>query len=189
MKLKSVIDQIERIGNLIRSEEKKLISGQRLQPVHVQVLKYLSICNKYSNTPMAVSSYIGNTKGTTSQTLIVLEENGYINKEQNKRDKRGVNLFLTVKGKKLLNKLSKIYIKQDLSLTGIEETEKFLDSFLKYLQKSNSFRTFGACRTCRYFLTEDTGFRCGLTKEILKPDETSLICYEHEDEIKINLVN
>jgi DNA-binding MarR family transcriptional regulator len=45
-----------------------------LQPVQLEVLNYLSSCNRYSDTPMAVTEYLGQTKGTVSQTIKTLEK-------------------------------------------------------------------------------------------------------------------
>ncbi|WP_420831674.1 MarR family transcriptional regulator [Bathymodiolus japonicus methanotrophic gill symbiont] len=48
--------------------------------MHFQVLEYLSLCNKYSDTPAAIANYLGMTRGTVSQTLIIFEKRAYIKK-------------------------------------------------------------------------------------------------------------
>ena len=69
-----VFDLIERIAALIRSEERKKCTAVGLQTVHLQALNYLSRCNKYSDTPAALTNYLGMTKGTVSQSLSLLEK-------------------------------------------------------------------------------------------------------------------
>ena len=64
---------VERLSELLKVDSRQAGVEQGLQPVQVEVLHYLSICNKYSDTPMAVTEYLGLTKGTVSQTLKVLE--------------------------------------------------------------------------------------------------------------------
>ena len=93
---------IERIGNLLRSEERVSGAESGLQAVHVQILNYLSQCNRYSNTPIGVAEFIGATKGTTSQSINVLESKGFINKIPDKEDGRVIHLKLTNKGNKFV---------------------------------------------------------------------------------------
>ena len=50
-----IYELIECMTALIRSEERKKCTELGLQPVHFQVLNYLSRCNKYSNTPASVA--------------------------------------------------------------------------------------------------------------------------------------
>lgn len=180
MDLNKLINFIERIGNLVNAEEKKFLNPIGLQTIHLQVLNYLSISNKYSNTPVAVSAYLGNTKGTTSQTINLLESKGYIKKVKNNSDKRSVKLELTVRGKSLVDlfnlKMNKISIdKKDLKIA-----EDVLNNILRSIQKSNKNKSFGICKSCRFFIHENEGFRCGLTKEVLYTDEIDKICFEHE---------
>ena len=73
MKTEQIYEYLERIANLLRTDTRKLGVGKGLQPVQMEALHYLSCCNRYSNTPVAVSDYLGLTKGTVSQTLGVLE--------------------------------------------------------------------------------------------------------------------
>ena len=76
----NVFDLIERMSALIRSEERKTGSELGLQSVHLQVLDYLSRCNRYSDTPAALTNYLGMTRGTVSQTVLLLEKKGLIKK-------------------------------------------------------------------------------------------------------------
>ncbi len=177
----SVSSFIERIHNLLNYEEKKALSSLGLQPIHLRVLRYLNVCNKYSNTPLALATYLGNTKGTTSQTVVLLEQKGYIKKVPSDRDKRSVKLVITSKGKDLIaninNKVS------SLEVLSPEEEKHFcelLKGILMKMQKYNGFKTFGVCRTCRFFSKRGGKFVCGLTGELLDSEEANKICQEHE---------
>src|SRR4029453_4211140 len=68
-----LLELVERLGNLMRTELRKAGSDEALQPVHLQALVYLSKANRYSNTPQALADYLGLTKGTVSQTLLLLD--------------------------------------------------------------------------------------------------------------------
>ena len=58
--------------------------------------------------------------------------------------------------------------------------ERVLAEALRGLQRENGGRTFGQCRSCRHLLRpSETTFRCGLTREALRPPETLEICHHH----------
>lgn len=69
----ALYDYLERLTSLMRawSREQPLVA--ELQPVQLSALHYLARCNRYSDTPLGVTEYLGLTKGTVSQSLKVLE--------------------------------------------------------------------------------------------------------------------
>ena len=69
-----IYELIECMTTLIRSEERKRCTELSLQPIHFQMLSFLSHCNKYSDTPAAVADYLDMPRGTVSQSLIILEQ-------------------------------------------------------------------------------------------------------------------
>jgi DNA-binding MarR family transcriptional regulator len=175
---------LERIGNLLRTEERAAGLRHGLQPVHLQALRYVQSCNRYSNTPAALTEYLGLTKGTVSQTLLLLEEKGLLRKEASTEDRRVVHLFLTDAGRAVLDEaLPPALFTQVLG--GLPEggrgLEEALTGLLRSLQGANAQRSFGACATCRHFRKEGPGrFRCGLTQEPLSREDSLLLCREHE---------
>lgn len=175
---------LERIGNLLRAEQRLVGNEFGLQEVHLQVLLYLSKCNRYSNTPLGVTEYLNSTKGTVSQSLKVLEKNGYIIKQADDKDRRVVHLVLTEQGQEVLKQVipPPLFLKAVEGSTPlqIKDLEKQLTQFLISLQQANQLRSFGVCQTCRFFTEEGNGFRCGLTKEPLSEEDSFLICREHE---------
>lgn len=183
--MSSTLDLIERIGQLIRFEQREVGIREELHPIHIQAMQYLNKCNRYSDTPLALSHYLGSTKGTISQSILVLEKKQLLKKSHDKKDKRIVRLKLTAKAKKLLQKIDDLVFTQDLLdkydvqvQTTVNQT---LQSILRDMQERNNNRTFGQCRTCRFFTIESkTKFKCGLTSESLKAEETLKICLEHE---------
>ncbi|KFI23152.1 MarR family winged helix-turn-helix transcriptional regulator [Nitrosococcus oceani] len=176
---------LERVGTLLRAEERKSATTLNLHPAHLQVLRYLAQCNRYSDTPMAVSEYLGTTKGTTSQSLLVLQRQGYLRKKSDPKDRRVVHLELTPKGRALTRKLALLANKEKtlagLATAELQVTQQVLERLLCDLQKANHHRTFGQCHTCRYLLTthDKQLFRCGLTQELLRAEETLKICQDH----------
>lgn len=178
-----VFDLIERMAALIRSEERKKCTEFGLQAVHLQILDYLSRCNKYSDTPAALTNYLGMTRGTVSQTLLLLEKKGYVKKTTDSNDRRVVHLSLSPEGQDMLAKArpSELF-NQASNLLNADELNRYdetLVTVLTVLQKSNKSHSFGLCKTCQFFTMLPEGFLCGLTKERLSDEDSEKICQEH----------
>ncbi|MFP2924191.1 MarR family winged helix-turn-helix transcriptional regulator [Pyxidicoccus sp. 3LG] len=175
---------LERIGNLLRTEERAAGLRHGLQPVHLQALRYLESCNRYSNTPAALTEYLGLTKGTVSQTLLLLEDKGLLSKVADTEDRRVVHLHLTDAGRAVLrDTLPPALFTQALRGLpgGGEGLEESLSGLLRSMQVANAGRSFGVCASCKHFRREGPGrFRCGLTEEPLSREESTLLCREHE---------
>ena len=179
-------EHIERISNLVRTSVRKagLIHG--LQPVQTEALHYLSRCNHYSNTPVAVADYLGLTKGTVSQTLGVLVQDGFVKKTIDLKDRRVVHLQVTPRGEKVLNDL----VPPQILTSGLEnlpaamndQVGSLLELLLLALQQANGLKSFGTCKTCCHHRVQENGLRmCGLTQEMLAEADGEKICREHDN--------
>lgn len=176
---------LDRISLLLRTEKRRLGTGVALQPVHLQVLEYLQRCNRYSNTPAAVGAYLGQTKGTVSQSLKLLEREGYLEKSDDPADRRVVRLQQTTRGRTLLRDLESAQdwerAEAALPPPQLAAVTQGLERLLRELQQARGGRAFGVCRTCRHFQAgSDGGHHCGLTGEPLSDADSSQICYEHD---------
>jgi DNA-binding MarR family transcriptional regulator len=177
---------IERLGNLLRAEERSGGAGAGLLPVHAQMLSYLSVCNRYSDTPAAVTEFVGATKGTSAQSIAVLERKGYLRKRPDNKDGRVVHLDLTAKGRRFVenNFPPPVFgaAISDMKPAERESLSRLLTGLLAALQRENGSRMFGVCRTCRYFRKDGLpgSHQCGLTLEPLTDEESMKICREHE---------
>lgn len=185
MSTESIYEYLERIANLIRTDVRRTGTGNRLQPVQLEALHYLSRCNRYSDTPVAVAEFLGLTKGTVSQTLGVLETNGLIEKRVDSRDRRVVHLALSDAGEEMVKGSVPPRVLRS-AIDGMSEAEaettlQVLDTILRRLQRANALRTFGACKSCRHHVVQDDGSRrCSLTTEMLTHFDAEKICREHE---------
>ena len=184
MKNPTVFDLIEYMAALIRSEERRRCTELKLQLVHFQVLEYLSLCNKYSDTPAAITNYLGMTRGTVSQTLILLEKRELIEKRQDQIDKRVFHIQLLKKGFSTYHKAkpTELFEKAATILdknSSITSGEKIFIEALTALQKANNSQSFGICRTCKNFTRLSAGFFCELTQEKLSKNDSEKICQEH----------
>jgi len=173
-----VLDLIERIGALQRSEMRRYALEHGLQMVHLEVLIYLRRCNRYSDTTQALSEFLGQTKGSISQTVGFLEQAGYLRKTQDGADKRVFHLELSAKSHRIVQGFEEQFYGK-FPQDGV--SEKSLQDALERIQKQNGLKSFGLCATCRFNLNPNgRKFVCGLTNESLSTEDITLRCREHE---------
>lgn len=174
----NLIHIIERLANLRKSMLRQQAAQLGMQLVHAEILEYLAVCNRYSNTPLAIVEYLGQTKGSVSQSIKWLENKKLIKRRVSAEDKRSVRLQLTAAGNRHVEKFRKAL--PDLS-TMDEVTEAGLISMLHSWQQKEGRKGFLVCNTCKF--NESLGgarFRCGLTGEELSTLDINKICREHE---------
>ena len=177
-----VLDVVDRLGNLARTGMRRIGATHNLQPVHFQALMFLRQANLYSNTPQALTDYLGLTKGTVSQSLQLLYRKGLIKRYADEKDKRVVRLELSPVGEKLLKDFRSIpeWSPGQINPARIKTTLSSLREMVMNLQVSAGGRTFGSCHTCRHYQREgQRTYRCGLTGERLIVAETRKICRLH----------
>lgn len=183
-----IVELVERLGMLLRAELRRIGTETALQPVHAQALQYLARCNRYSNTPAALGAYLGQTKGTVSQSLKVMERQGYLEKHEDPEDRRVARLMLTPKAYTLLERIDPpdawAAAEQSLAPAQRAAVAAGLEALLRALQQAQGGRAFGVCADCRHFERNPSGdHRCGLTGEALTEPETHLICQEQEERV------
>jgi DNA-binding MarR family transcriptional regulator len=175
---------IDRLDRLTRSGAN--IEG--LNPAQWEALRYLARANRFSRTPAALSDYLGSTRGTVSQTLIVLEQKGFICRTPSARDKRSIDLELTQQGCTALKDDPLLALARDLATAAKSEIGSLVEILRGVLQRAvarNDGKAFGVCDTCRHF-RRDVGtssrapHRCGLLDEPISESDSRAICVEQE---------
>ena len=171
---------IERLASLFRASLRETANDHGLKLVQLEALVFLSMANRYTDTPAGLADYLGLTKGTVSQTLIALERRGLIEKVADPDDGRMWHCHLTDAGRRIVKDAHPARLLRDVPDSSVAEASSVLESLLRNLQQINGFRTFGVCHTCRFFEPVRRGGRCGLTFEPLGRAEIDKICREHE---------
>jgi DNA-binding MarR family transcriptional regulator len=127
---------------------------------------------------------LGQTKGTVSQSLKVLENRGLIHKEADSNDRRMVHLKLTDAGRRILTRVVPArFLATAWTALPTDVQDRLSDDLrelLRTAQQANKGRSFAACKTCRFNERDDGGWRCGLTGESLSEFEVDQLCREHE---------
>jgi len=184
-----LLELVERLGNLMRTELRKSGSDESLQPVHLQALVYLSKANRYSNTPQALADYLGLTKGTVSQTLLLLDRRGLIERFEDDIDRRVVRLRLSAAGERLLYESQPALAWQNatrnISPNRIRNAVSALREALETLQEDNEGTMFGDCQSCSWSQKlSQRIYRCGRMGDRLSGPETRKICRIYQAKVE-----
>jgi MarR family transcriptional regulator, negative regulator of the multidrug operon emrRAB len=180
----AMLQLVERLGNLVRAEMRRIGGEHGLLPVHIEALLYLNQANRFSNTPQALAEYLGVTKGTVSQSLLLLDRHGLIERYEDEMDRRVVRLRLSQQGEQFLVDLQPAALWQaatrNISANRIRNSVSTLREALYLLQNYNGGRTFGVCNTCLYCQRKSQRtHHCALFAERLSGPETRRVCREH----------
>ncbi|MFN0192805.1 MAG: MarR family winged helix-turn-helix transcriptional regulator [Aestuariivirga sp.] len=181
----AIVSAMERLSRLARAAEHE----DGLNPAQWEALRYLSRANRLSNSPGALTRYLGATKGTISQTVIALERKGLVGKAVRENERRSVVLTLTEKGQEQLARdpwLKLAHAIEELGGKTRRRLGKGLATLLTQELQRGSHASFGSCPSCRFFRergrdSEETGpHLCMLIDKPLSEAETAKICIEHQ---------
>jgi DNA-binding MarR family transcriptional regulator len=176
---------LERLSRLVRAHE----HASELNPAQWEALRYLSRCNRFSNSPAALTRYLSATKGTISQTLISLERKGLISKGPRPGQARSVVLGLTSHGEAKLRDDPWQQVSAMVQESGPKTRKKLAagsQKLVNHIIKSRGLPSFGSCETCRYFreggAPDDVKGKhwCLLFEEPVTKTEAGKICASHD---------
>lgn len=171
---------IDRLERLTRSGD------SNLNPAQWEALRFLSRANRFSRTPAALADYLASTRGTVSQTLIALEQKGYVERRPSERDGRSIDVFLTENGLIAISQDPLLALAQDIEKSAgkqITALVEMLRASLKAAIDRNDGKAFGVCHTCRHFQRDGVGaiktpHRCTLLDEPLSQSDSLALCAE-----------
>ena len=176
---------LERLARVLRAREHE----DGLTPAQREALRYLARANRFSNTPGALTRYLGATKGTISQTVMALERKGLIAKAA--RDaKKSVRLTLTDKGREALADDPWVQLEHAVDELGGKTRRRMQRGMEELLAREvtrGGLASFGICSSCRFF--RERGREgdvmgpnlCMLFEVALSSEDAGRICIEHAD--------
>ncbi len=180
-----VIQSLERVARLMRSEEFEI----GLNPAQWEALRYVARANRFSNSSIALTKFLGATKGTISQTLIALERKQLITKTKRDGERRSIALGLTDEGLEMLEQdpwQQLITIVETFKPKQIDTLGKATGTLLTSQLDKKDLPSFGVCQTCRFFREKGAPTKaegphfCLLFEQGLSKKEAKKICCEHE---------
>ena len=168
----AIVALLERVTRLVRAAE----HGGDLNPAQWEALRYLSRANRFSNSPTALTHYLGATKGTISQTVKSLVRKGYLEKIVRPEERRSVALNVTEKGRAVLTGNSWIKLEDAAGELGGKtrrRLERGLRGLLDDALSRGDHRPFGSCASCRHL---GAAMRCTAFNENMTQSEMTLLC-------------
>lgn len=170
-----VLAQLERLSRLSRA----VSHSAGLNPAQWDALRYLARCNRFSNSPMALTQYLGATKGTISQTVAALVKKTAVTKTVRAGNHRSVVLVLTDLGRQFLANDPLRPLEKSIENLTAKTKKRFARGVLELLdgeRQRQSQPRFGTCATCRFFRSApDT---CMKFEQSLAAGDKVLICVE-----------
>jgi DNA-binding MarR family transcriptional regulator len=180
-----IVYALERLARLMRAAE----FGNGLNPAQWEALRFLARANRFSNSPGALTRYLGATKGTISQTVKALERKKLIEKSERPGEKRSVVLRMTAAGTEMMAKDPWSALAQSSEALGGKTRRRMEKGLAEMLAQEITRRldpSFGSCTTCRFWRADARGedargpHLCMLFDESLSDAEASQICIAHE---------
>jgi len=160
-----------------------------LTPAQWTALRYFSRANRFSRTVSAFAEFQATTRGTASQTVKGLVEEGYLERTPSPSDGRSTRLDMTPKAVGVLahdpfRRLTRAA--DSLSATARASVTSALDRMLGQLARELSKPAFGICTHCRHLygdgccLQDQPPYTCRLLKEPLAEPEIEQLCVNFE---------
>jgi len=160
-----------------------LVAG--LTPVQWAALRYFARANRFSSTPSAYAAFQGTTRGTVSQTIKGLVDQGFLKQSRSEADGRSTNLDLTDKARALVAKdpFDALVRAADALPPGVRGSfSVILQRVLGRVASEMGKPLFGTCENCAHF--EGGGcckeglpaYVCSLMNEPLTKEELDELC-------------
>lgn len=131
---------------------------------------------------MALTQYLGATKGTISQTVAALVKKAIVLKTVRAGNTRSVTLVLTDLGLQLIVNDPLHQLEKSIEDLGAKTKKRFARGVLELLdgerQRQNQPQ-FGTCANCRFYRSSPQ--YCMKFEQVLTAVETGLICVAHLD--------
>jgi len=143
-------------------------------------LRFFSRANRFSRTVSGFADFHATTRGTASQTIKSLVENGYLVRRPSERDGRSTQFELTpLAGRKLDHDPLEDVVRAVETLTETQQSRTVagLRTVLGELEKARAGAAIGVCRLCGHLQSDEgTGNRCRLMRESLQSNELEELC-------------
>jgi DNA-binding MarR family transcriptional regulator len=160
-----------------------------LTPAQWTALRYYARANRFSRTVSAFAEFHATSRGTASQTVKSLVNQGYLTRTRSERDGRSARLDVTEKGKAALaDDPLEILVgaAQALSPTARMSLESALERMVRYVARERGRCPFGMCPSCLHLRGDGScvkgrpPYECGFLDEPLEEAELDRVCVNFE---------
>lgn len=181
MNSRAIAELVFHLGRIASGEG--LVEG--LTPAQWAVLRYFARANRFSRTPSAFAAFHATTRGTASQTIKSLNNQGYLSRIRSENDKRSIQLVLTDKAKDILanDPLESLVLAADSLPPGIQgHFANALQRMLGQVSQERGSQLFGTCTSCQRLEIDgcnregEPPYICGFSNERLLLEELDGVC-------------
>jgi DNA-binding MarR family transcriptional regulator len=181
---KKIVYLLERVSQVFRALQWEMAKRHKLTPLQIQILLFLK--NRKEAIPSQIAQELGLTKATLSESISALEKKKLIRRITNKKDRRFIDILLTLQGKKVVRELISVenvfeHYLSEFSDTDKRNSLKFLLNIISLLYLGGYISVIRLCCTCQHF--EKDAIRSGVHFCKLLGKEMST------EEIRINCVS
>ena len=148
-------------------------------------LRYFARANRFSRNVSGFAEFHATTRGTASQTVKSLVEQGYLARTRSEKDGRSARFDLT---KLAEEKLADDPVNNLVAAIGRlgerqkNQAAKNLQKVMVNLARNRGSPMLGACTLCGHLQTDET-FRCGLMDESLDQSELEQLCVRFKSKL------
>lgn len=167
---------VERLSHLVREDLRAVATRHDLPLAQLEVLRFLAVANRFSDTVSGLVEYVGATKGTLSQSVNALERKGLVTRVADAGDRRVQHCVLTDAGVAIVRESH-----QESALGEVLDapSAESLEGLLRATLRARGGRAFGVCRSCLHHRASADGRRCALLDVPLSDEDARRICREH----------
>ena len=141
-------------------------------------LRFFARANRFSRNVSGFADFHATTRGTASQTVKSLVEQGYLQRTRSDKDGRSARFDLTARADEKLADDPMDDLVRAVGALGDRQKEQAAESLqqiMMNLAKGRGGSMLGACTLCGHLQTGDT-FRCRLMQESLDASELEQLC-------------
>ena len=183
-----IAELVDRLGRIAHG----LQYASGLNPAQWEALRFIARANRFSRSPGAIARYMNTTRGTVSQTLITLENKGFIARSRCAADRRAVSIELTDTGRALIEDDPLCLVLRAADAMSCEAQSQLavgLEGLVRSVQKAKDMPEIGPCLNCVHFCpgrVDDpkAACHCALNDAALLPAETRQLCVEFEIQVE-----
>ena len=170
-----IADLVLQLGRAAYAE----CSGSGLTQAQWIAIRYFARANRFSRNISGFADFHATTRGTASQTVKSLVEQGFLVRQRSAADGRSVRFELTATARKKLREdpmENVVRVAGQLTDTQLADTANGLRTLLQALEQDRSRSLIGACHLCGNLQTDNGAYHCRLMQESLAQEELAELC-------------
>lgn len=179
-----IVAGFERLSQVFRVLLWEKAKKHEVTPIQIQLLIFIKYHIKTKTTVSYLAKEFNLTKATVSDTIKILEQKNYIQKEIHFNDSRSYTITLTPKGTEMVhlteNFADPVY---DIIASASNDDKnvlwKNISSIMEQLHHFQVINVQSTCFNCSYFLKNNNEMYCRLMEIQLETRDLRLDCSDH----------